>query len=64
MPPKGSTKAAAPPVDLSELTAAVIQQKSNTASIADFELPKTSLTKLAKGSVSLLFLLCPHLNSR
>jgi DNA polymerase epsilon subunit 3 len=32
---------------------AAVQQRAHTTSMADFELPKTTLTKLAKGSVSL-----------
>jgi hypothetical protein len=31
---------------------AAVQQRAHTTSMADFELPKTTLTKLAKGSVS------------
>lgn len=30
---------------------AAVQQRANTASIAEYELPKTTLAKLAKGSV-------------
>jgi DNA polymerase epsilon subunit 3 len=47
MPPKAQAQAAA--VDDSPVA---VQQRANTVSIADFELPKTTLTKLAKGSVS------------
>jgi len=52
MPPKGATKAAlaaAPPPE--NESAAAAQQRANTPGIADFELPRTSLTKLAKGSI-------------
>jgi len=44
MPPK----IVAPPIDNGP---AAVQQRAHTSSIADFELPKTTLTKLAKGSV-------------
>lgn len=47
MPPKAQTHSTV--VDDSP---AAVQQRANTASIADYELPKTTLTKLAKGSVS------------
>jgi DNA polymerase epsilon subunit 3 len=45
MPPK----IIVPPVDNGP---AAVQQRAHTTSMADFELPKTTLTKLAKGSVS------------
>lgn len=46
MPPKAQVD----PASLDDSPAAV-QQRANTASIAEFELPKTTLAKLAKGSV-------------
>lgn len=67
MPPKGSTKAAPAPStpdptagpSSSALavpdTPSMAQQRLHTAGLADFELPKTTLTKLAKGSVSARF---------
>jgi hypothetical protein len=48
MPPKVYVA----PVD--DNSPAAVQQRAHTTSIADFELPKTTLTKLAKGSVCLL----------
>ncbi|KAE8542826.1 hypothetical protein D1P53_000889 [Cryptococcus gattii VGV] len=52
MPPKGSTiHPPKPPADAPP-TAASIQMKANSLGIGEYELPKTTLTKLAKGSVS------------
>lgn len=52
MPPKGSTiHPPKPPADAPP-TAASIQMKANSIGIGEYELPKTTLTKLAKGSVS------------
>lgn len=51
MPPKGAKLAPPPAVAAGPLSPAAQQQKANSAGIADYELPKTSLTKLAKGSV-------------
>jgi DNA polymerase epsilon subunit 3 len=50
MPPKGS-KLGPPPVPIGPPSAAEEQQQANSGGIADFELPKTTLAKLAKGSV-------------
>lgn len=47
MPPKAHLHST-----VSDDSPVAIQQRAYTASIADFELPKTTLTKLAKGSVS------------
>lgn len=56
MPPKGSTiHPPKPPADAPP-TAASIQMKANSVGIGEYELPKTTLTKLAKGSVSFVFL--------
>jgi DNA polymerase epsilon subunit 3 len=52
MPPKGAKLAPPPAAAAGPLSPAAQQQKANSAGIADYELPKTSLTKLAKGSVS------------
>ena len=54
MPPKGS-KLAPPAPSPAPTTPAAVQQQANFAGIADYELPKTSLTKLAKGSVRVRF---------
>lgn len=53
MPPKGSKLGppSAPAVDPD--SPAAQQQKEFTQGISEFELPKTTLTKLAKGAVSL-----------
>ncbi|GFZ45492.1 hypothetical protein JCM24511_03218 [Saitozyma sp. JCM 24511] len=51
MPPKGAKLAPPPAVAAGPLSPAAQQQKANSAGIADYELPKTSLTKLAKGSI-------------
>lgn len=52
MPPKGSTiHPPKPPADAPP-TAASIQMKANSVGMGEYELPKTTLTKLAKGSVS------------
>ncbi|WVQ77113.1 hypothetical protein IAR50_006796 [Cryptococcus sp. DSM 104548] len=51
MPPKGSTlHPPKPPADATP-TPASQQMKANSLGIQDFELPKTTLTKLAKGSI-------------
>ncbi|KIR52782.1 hypothetical protein I315_04645 [Cryptococcus gattii Ru294] len=51
MPPKGSTiHPPKPPADAPP-TAASIQMKANSLGIGEYELPKTTLTKLAKGSL-------------
>ncbi|ORY29339.1 hypothetical protein BCR39DRAFT_174537 [Naematelia encephala] len=50
MPPKGA-KLAPPPSVIDDQSPAAVQQTSVLSSIADFELPKTNLTKLAKGSI-------------
>jgi hypothetical protein len=50
MPPKGSKVVPAPPPTV-PASASEQQQQANTPGIADFELPKTTLAKLAKGSV-------------
>ncbi|OXG26968.1 hypothetical protein C359_04998 [Cryptococcus neoformans Bt120] len=51
MPPKGSTiHPPKPPADAPP-TAASIQMKANSVGIGEYELPKTTLTKLAKGSI-------------
>ncbi|WVQ92369.1 hypothetical protein IAS59_006178 [Cryptococcus gattii] len=51
MPPKGSTiHPPKPPADAPP-TAASIQMKANSLGIGEYELPKTTLTKLAKGSI-------------
>ncbi|XAO27128.1 hypothetical protein I312_105970 [Cryptococcus bacillisporus CA1280] len=51
MPPKGSTiHPPKPPADAPP-TAASIQMKANSIGIGEYELPKTTLTKLAKGSI-------------
>jgi hypothetical protein len=50
MPPKSSAVQKSP-VDL-VTTAYQAQQEQYTAGLADFELPKTNVIKLAKGSVS------------
>lgn len=56
MPPKGSTiHPPKPPADAPP-TAASIQMKANSVGMGEYELPKTTLTKLAKGSVSFVFL--------
>ncbi|WVN89143.1 uncharacterized protein L203_104359 [Cryptococcus depauperatus CBS 7841] len=51
MPPKGSTLHPARPPPDAPPTAALLQMKDYLAGISDFELPKTTLTKLAKGSI-------------
>ena len=51
MPPKGS-KLGPPPALPDPESPAMVQQNANSSGIAEYELPKTSLTKLAKGSVS------------
>jgi len=54
MPPKGS-KIGPPPLPAANPdTPSAQQQQEYTQGLADFELPKTTLMKLAKGSVSLL----------
>ncbi|AFR98340.2 hypothetical protein C343_06317 [Cryptococcus neoformans C23] len=51
MPPKGSTiHPPKPPADAPP-TAASIQMKANSVGMGEYELPKTTLTKLAKGSI-------------
>lgn len=50
MPPKG-VKIAAPVAPPDTTSLAAQQQAGNLVSIADLELPRTTLTKLAKGSV-------------
>ncbi|EIW72403.1 hypothetical protein TREMEDRAFT_24290 [Tremella mesenterica DSM 1558] len=50
MPPKGS-KLGPPPTTTDPSSPALVQQNAHSSSIADFELPKTTLTKLAKGSI-------------
>ncbi len=52
MPPKGAKLGppAAPTIDPD--SPAAQQQKEFTQGIGEFELPKTTLTKLAKGAVS------------
>nr|XP_031858773.1 uncharacterized protein CI109_005869 [Kwoniella shandongensis]KAA5525845.1 hypothetical protein CI109_005869 [Kwoniella shandongensis] len=51
MPPKGATSHPPKPPSNVPLSAAAQQQRANSAGIAEFELPKTNLTKLAKGSI-------------
>ncbi|KAK4687156.1 DNA polymerase epsilon subunit 3, partial [Tremellales sp. Uapishka_1] len=50
MPPKGSG-AAPKPLPGAPLSPAAAQQKANSVGIAEYELPKTSVMKLAKGSI-------------
>ncbi|KAK8866137.1 hypothetical protein IAR55_001288 [Kwoniella newhampshirensis] len=51
MPPKGATSHPPKPPPDAPLSAAAQQQKANSAGISEYELPKTNLTKLAKGSI-------------
>ncbi|WVQ82469.1 hypothetical protein IAT38_004598 [Cryptococcus sp. DSM 104549] len=51
MPPKGSTLHPPKPPPDAPLSAAAEQQKSHMAGLGDLELPKTTLMKLAKGSI-------------
>ena len=57
MPPKGS-KLGPPQAPTGPLSPAAQQQNANLSGISDYELPKTTLTKLAKGSVSLWSFSC------
>lgn len=54
MAPRTSTSAPKPAPAEAQLSASEMQQRAYASSIADLELPKTTLTKLAKGSVRLL----------
>ncbi|KAL7419339.1 hypothetical protein Q5752_006177 [Cryptotrichosporon argae] len=50
MPPKGATLVPRPS-EAQHSSAAADQQRANSAGLGEFELPKTSLVKLAKGSI-------------
>ena len=51
MPPKGAKLGPPPAPIIDPDSPAMQQQKEYTQGISDFELPKTTLTKLAKGAV-------------
>ena len=56
MPPKGM-KVVPPPVAPDVDSPAAQQEAAHTAGMAEYEFPRTTLTKLAKGSVRALSLL-------
>jgi len=55
MPPKGAKLGPPPVPEADPDTPSALQQAEYTQGLSEFELPKTTLAKLAKGSVGITY---------